>query len=110
MDIHYSIDRRGIARKLRDVIDPELGVNIVDLGLLYNILLDDDKIIVEYTATTPGCPMRRFLQQQVEEKLETIGDVTEYEARLVWEPAWSVEMINPGVDFFAYPPPQQRIS
>jgi metal-sulfur cluster biosynthetic enzyme len=92
------------------VIDPELGVNIVDLGLVYNILWDDGRVIVEFTATTPGCPMRRFLHQQVEEALESISGITEYEARLVWEPAWSVDMIKPDVDFFAYPPPQQRIS
>jgi metal-sulfur cluster biosynthetic enzyme len=64
-----SIDRREIARNLRHVIDPELGVNVVDLGLVYSILFDDGKLIVEYTATTPGCPMRRYLQQQIEEAL-----------------------------------------
>lgn len=91
---------------LRQVIDPELGVNIIDLGLVYNILFDDGKVIVEYTATTPGCPMRRYLQQKVEEALEEIDSVKEYEARLIWEPVWSVEMIIPDVDFFAHPPPQ----
>lgn len=100
------IDRRRIARSLQHVIDPELGVNIVDLGLVYNILFDDGKLIVEYTATTPGCPMRRYLQQKVEEALEDMEDIREYEARLIWEPTWAVDMIVPGVDFFAYPPPR----
>ncbi|MEL7832886.1 metal-sulfur cluster assembly factor [Fodinibius sp. Rm-B-1B1-1] len=103
-----SIDRRKIARNLREVIDPELGVNIVDLGLVYNILCDDGRVVVEFTATTPGCPMRRFLQQQVEEKLAAIEEIDEYEARLVWEPEWNVDMIKKDVEFFAYPPPQQR--
>lgn len=94
-----SIDRRKIARKLRGVIDPELGVNIVDLGLIYNILYDDGRVIVEFTATTPGCPMRRFLQQQVEEELASIDEINEYEARMVWEPEWSVDMIREDVDF-----------
>lgn len=102
-----SIDRRRIARKLRDVIDPELGVNIVDLGLVYNILYDDGRVVVEFTATTPGCPMRRFLQQQVEEKLASIDGIDEYEARMVWEPEWSVDMIKEDVEFFAHPPPMQ---
>jgi len=105
-----SIDRRGIARKLQDVIDPELGVNIVDLGLIYNILFQDDKVIVEFTATTPGCPMRRFLKQQVEEALASIDGISTYEAQLVWEPNWSVDMMKPNLDFFAVPPPQQRMS
>lgn len=100
-------ERRKIARKLREVIDPELGVNIVDLGLVYNILYDDGRVVVEFTATTPGCPMRRFLQQQVEEKLASIDGINEYEARMVWEPEWSVEMIKEDVEFFGHPPPQQ---
>lgn len=103
------MDRRRIAWILRDVIDPELGVNIVDLGLIYNILQDDGRVIVEFTATTPGCPMRRFLQQQVEEKLASIDEVNEYEARMVWKPEWNVDMIKNDVEFFAYPPPQQSV-
>lgn len=105
-----SIDRRGIVRKLRDVIDPELGINIVDLGLVYNILINDDRVIVEFTATTPGCPMRRFLKQQVEEALASIDGISNYEANLVWEPVWQVDMMMPNLDFFAVPPPQQRNS
>ncbi len=100
-----SIERRKIVRQLREVIDPELGVNIVDLGLIYNILYEDDKVIVEYTATTPGCPMRRYLQQKVEEALESLEQVKDYEARLVWEPEWNVDMIKEDVEFFAHPPP-----
>ena len=105
-----SIDRRGIVRELRDVIDPELGVNIVDLGLVYNILCNDGKVIVEFTATTPGCPMRRFLKQQVEEALASIDGISAYEARLVWEPDWSVDMMKPNLEFFAVPPPQQPMT
>lgn len=95
-----------IVQKLRDVIDPELGVNIVDLGLVYNIVAANEKVLVEFTATTPGCPMRRFLQQQVEEALESIEGITDYEVRLIWEPTWTVDMIDGDVEFFAQPPPQ----
>ncbi len=98
--------RHKVAQKLREVIDPELGVNIVDLGLVYHILIDEDKVIVKYTATTPGCPMRRFLQQQVEGALEEMEEVSAYEAQLIWEPPWSVEMIVSDVQFFAVPPPR----
>lgn len=102
------VDRRMIVRQLRDVIDPELGVNIVDLGLVYNILIDDGKVVLEYTVTTPGCPMRRYLQQQIEETLESIDEIDDYETKIVWEPEWSVDMIKEDVEFFAHPPPQQR--
>lgn len=101
------IDRRKIVRQLREVIDPELGVNIVDLGLVYNILIDDGKVELEYTVTTPGCPMRRYLQQQIEETLESMEGVEEYETKLVWEPEWNVDMIKEDVEFFAHPPPRQ---
>ncbi|WP_445665854.1 metal-sulfur cluster assembly factor [Fodinibius sp. AD559] len=101
------IDRRKIVRQLREVIDPELGVNIVDLGLVYDILIDDGKVELEYTVTTPGCPMRRYLQQQIEETLESMEGVEEYETKLVWEPEWNVDMIKEDVEFFAHPPPRQ---
>ncbi|WP_440999267.1 metal-sulfur cluster assembly factor [Fodinibius sp. SL11] len=103
------IDRRTIVRQLRDVIDPELGVNIVDLGLVYNILIGDDKVVLEYTVTTPGCPMRRYLQQEIEKALESIDEIDNYEAKIVWEPEWNVDMIKDDVEFFAHPPPQQRV-
>lgn len=103
-----SIDRRKIVQRLCDVIDPELGVNIVDLGLIYNILIDDGKVIIEYTVTTPGCPMRRYLEQQIEETLSSTKGIDHYKTKLVWEPEWSVDMIKDDVNFFAHPPPQQR--
>lgn len=104
-----SIDRRRIVRRLRDVIDPELGVNIVDLGLVYNIYIDDGNVRIEYTVTTPGCPMRRYLEQQIKQVLESTEGVKQYETKLVWEPEWSVDMIKEDVEFFAHPPPQQRV-
>lgn len=104
--------RRRVVRKLRSVIDPELGVNIVDLGLVYQIRFDGKKLVVEYTTTTPGCPLRRYLQQQIE---KAAGDIVadedgldEYDVQMVMKPDWSVEMIKPGVDFFAVPPPPRN--
>ena len=98
--------RQDIVNRLHKVIDPELGVNIIDLGLVYNISLQDEKTLVEYTATTPGCPMRRYLQQKVEEALSEVEGVTDFDARLIWDPTWTVDMIIPGVEFFSVPPPQ----
>jgi len=101
--------RRRVVRKLSSVIDPELGVNIVDLGLVYQIRFDDQKIVIEFTITTPGCPMRRFLQQQVEKAVKEIVAeeemFTSYEVNMVMKPDWAVEMIKEGVEFFAVPPP-----
>jgi len=101
-----DLSRNMIVKNLREVIDPELGVNIIDLGLVYGIYREGDEIVVEYTVTTPGCPMRRYLQQQVEKSLNSIEEIERFEARLVWEPEWSVDMIIPDVEFFSVPPPQ----
>ncbi|HKK45792.1 MAG TPA: metal-sulfur cluster assembly factor [Balneolaceae bacterium] len=95
-----TVNRNAIVRELRTVIDPELGINIVDLGLVYNIIQNDNKVTVEFTATTPGCPMRRYLQQHIEGALERL-DITNYEVKLVWEPTWSIDMMNPEVDLFS---------
>lgn len=110
MDMDMSrLKSASIVQKLREVIDPELGVNIVDLGLIYSIYSERDMIVVEYTVTTPGCPMRRFLQQQVEEALESLNQIETFEARVVWEPEWNVDMIKPDVEFFAHPPPKAQL-
>jgi metal-sulfur cluster biosynthetic enzyme len=98
--------RRRIARKLKEVIDPELGVNIVDLGLVYDILIEDGHVIIVYTTTTPGCPMRRYLQQQIDKALTGIEGIDSAESKLVMDPEWNVDMIVPDVEFFAVPPPQ----
>ena len=98
--------RRRVARKLKEVIDPELGVNIVDLGLVYDILIKDGHVIIVYTTTTPGCPMRRYLQQQIDKALTEIEGINSSESKLVMEPEWTVDMIVPDVEFFAVPPPQ----
>ncbi|MEX2435938.1 MAG: iron-sulfur cluster assembly protein [Balneolaceae bacterium] len=98
--------RREAARKLKDVIDPELGVNIVDLGLIYRMHMREDGVfVVVYTTTTPGCPMRRYLQRKIEEALQSIEGIDAFETEMVFEPEWNVDMIVDGVEFFSVPPP-----
>lgn len=101
-----SIIRSEAAGKLKDVIDPELGVNIVDLGLIYQMYMrDDDIFVVIYTTTTPGCPMRRYLQRKIEEALQSIECIKAFVTEIVFEPEWTVDMIVEGVEFFSVPPP-----
>ncbi|MEX0662135.1 MAG: metal-sulfur cluster assembly factor [Balneolaceae bacterium] len=104
--INESDIRSEAATKLKDVIDPELGVNIVDLGLIYQMYLREGKtFVVIYTTTTPGCPMRRYLQRKIEEALQSIKDIDAFETEMVFEPEWTVDMIVEGVEFFSVPPP-----
>lgn len=98
--------RREAAQRLKQVIDPELGVNIVDLGLIYQMYFEDDTFKIIFTTTTPGCPMRRYLQRQIEETLTSIDAIKSIELTMVFEPEWSAEMISDGVEFFSVPPPE----
>jgi len=74
---------------LRNVYDPELGVNVIDLGLVYDVELSEEGYVrVTMTLTTPGCPMHESLSEGVGAALADIPGITGGEVRLVWEPRW----------------------
>ena len=80
---------------LREVIDPEAGVNIVDLGLIYGIEVSADAVIVEMTMTSPACPMGEMICAEVAEILQDLlPDTLRPEVRLVWSPAWSPALMS----------------
>ena len=79
---------------LRQVYDPELGVNIVDLGLVYEIRAEADKIYVRMTLTTPGCPMHDTIAHGVKQLLKEQTAIKEVEVDVVWEPRWSPEKMS----------------
>ena len=81
---------------LRVVIDPELGVNIIDLGLVYKVAVGDDgRITITMTLTTPGCPMHASFAEEIEQTLWTaIPGLTGVDVNLVWEPRWSPMMMS----------------
>lgn len=74
---------------LRECYDPEIPVNLVDLGLIYDVKIIDDWIGVKMTLTTPGCGMSGLISQQVRNRLMRLPGITEADVRIVWEPAWS---------------------
>jgi metal-sulfur cluster biosynthetic enzyme len=74
---------------LRHVYDPELGVNVIDLGLVYDVDVNEDgHAAIEMTLTTPGCPMHETLAEGVGVALQELGGITSREIRLVWDPPW----------------------
>jgi len=79
---------------LKDVIDPELGVNIVDLGLIYDLTWDDenDALIISMTLTSAGCPLTDVIEEQVAESLD--GIVQQFRINWVWMPPWGPERIT----------------
>lgn len=88
------IDKSDIKDALGDVQDPELGMDIVNLGFIYDIDLDGNKVEIDMTLTSPGCPMGRTLVGKVKKRLEKIEEVDEAEVNLVWEPQWTPEKMT----------------
>ena len=86
--------REQIVEVLRQIYDPEIPVNIYDLGLIYGIEIKGDKVKIRMTLTAPGCPLAGYLQQEVKERLEALEDVSEAEVELVWEPRWTIDMMT----------------
>ncbi len=92
--------RRTVVARLRDIIDPEIGINIVDLGLIYAIRVEDGDLEVQYATTTPGCPLRRFIEQQIKVAVQQLPGITRSEVLFVTSPSWQVEMVAGHVSLF----------
>lgn len=85
--------QEDIEEALKNVIDPELGVNIVDLGLLYGMRWNDDgALVLDMTLTTAACPLQDVIEEQVQQNLETMID--EWHVNWVWMPPWGPERIT----------------
>jgi len=81
---------------LRQVIDPEVGVDIVSLGLVYAVEVDGASVTVTFTLTTPGCPLRTIMTQSVSATVYALPGVEHVNANLVWEPRWHPGLIEQG--------------
>ena len=79
---------------LKEVIDPELGINIIDLGLVYTIEAREENIAVEMTLTTKGCPMGGAIMEEVNQKLTNAFPHKQMAVTLVWDPLWSPDQIT----------------
>jgi metal-sulfur cluster biosynthetic enzyme len=89
------LSEERIRDALRHVVDPELGINIVDLGLVYDIDISPEGVVhVEYTLTTMGCPIGPLIEHQMQSLLEGVPGVSEFEAEMVLRPPWSPEMMS----------------
>src|ERR1041384_2026541 len=83
---------------LRRVKDPELNLNIMDLGLVYNVNVDEEnKVIVDMTLTSPGCPAGPQIMHDAERTIQAMPGVGKVVINLVWEPYWTPERIEPKV-------------
>jgi metal-sulfur cluster biosynthetic enzyme len=83
-----------ILETLKQVIDPELGCNIVDLGLVYSIVIADGRVGVTMTLTTPGCPMHESISRGVKNILLNLECVNDVGVDVVWDPPWHPSMMT----------------
>lgn len=90
-----SLHKAAVLATLRQVMDPEIDLNIVDLGLVYDIAIEGTKVSVVMTVTTPGCPMQDALQSGVTSALLGMESVEEADVQIVSEPPWTPERISP---------------
>lgn len=89
------LSRKAVFEKLSEVIDPELGINIVDLGLVYEITISEEgKVEVLMSLTTPGCPLAGVFEEMVSDALEKIDGVKKVEVKLTFDPPWTAEMMS----------------
>ncbi len=84
-----------IVEAIRTVYDPEIPVNIYELGLIYTIEVDaDKKVSVKMTLTSPGCPVAGILPGEVQDKIEGVSGVESAEVEVVWDPEWNPSMMS----------------
>lgn len=84
----------NVQEALKDVYDPEIPVNIVDLGLVYNVTVEDGEVQIDMTLTAQGCGMGPYIAQQAEWRVAEMEDVEDVNVNLVWDPPWSPESIT----------------
>ena len=91
--------REEIFEALRVVEDPELGMDIVELGLLYDAEIEGPKVHVTYSLTSIGCPVGPMIEQQIREFVEGMDGVGDVETELTWDPPWSPERMSDDAKF-----------
>lgn len=99
-EIEYSQEqleqiKENVLSALEQVIDPELGIDIVNLGLIYEVILEKNGYCqINMTLTTMGCPLADIIQDEIHRAMKTVPEVKETNLKLVWYPAWTTERMS----------------
>ena len=89
-----TVTREAIINEIKKVYDPEIPVNIWDLGLIYDIAINQDSVYIEMTFTSPTCPMMEDILDQVKTNVETVSEGKPVNVKLVWDPAWDLSRMS----------------
>lgn len=91
----YSPTEDAVMGALEQVIDPELGIDLVNLGLIYDVQVDEEgHCIITMTLTTMGCPLGDFLNEAITKATTSVDGVNDCKINLVWEPAWGIDRMS----------------
>lgn len=88
------INREKVFKVIKKVIDPELGINIVDLGLIYGVDIEDNRVKARMTMTTPGCPLANVMLKNTESEIKNLEEVEDVEIKLVFDPPWTSQRMS----------------
>ena len=95
VDFSKNLSKDDIIDKIKTVMDPEIPVNLYDLGLIYNILIDlKNNVIVNMTLTNPNCPVAGKMPQNVGLAISSLEDLASIKVNLIWEPKWRKDMMS----------------
>ncbi len=93
-----EITKEQIYDAIRTVIDPEVGFNVVDMGLIYDVDIDENNNVhVKMTLSTRGCPLHQMMKQWVEDAVKRVEGVGDVEVEIVWDPPWNISMASDAV-------------
>ena len=93
-----KVTKERVFEAISTVIDPEVGFNLVEMGLIYDAIIDEAcNVHVVMTLSTQGCPLHQMIKQWVEEATQKIEGVKDVEVEVVWEPAWNISMADDNV-------------
>lgn len=88
------ISEKLVLAALKHVVDPEIGLNIVDLGLIYAVVVEDGNVYIKMTMTTRGCPLHESISRGAEEAVRHLPGVKNVKVEIVWDPPWTPERIS----------------
>jgi len=88
------VTKDEVIATLKKCYDPEIPINIVDLGLVYDVSIEGENVGVKMTLTAPGCPASGYISQDVKRKLESMPGVKKADVVVVWDPPWSPDMMS----------------
>ena len=89
-----ALTKEIVTKALTKVTDPELHINIVDLGLIYDVKIDKGMVVIEMTLTSPACPVGPLILEAVETNVKKVKGVTGVTINIVWDPAWTADKMS----------------